>query len=153
MCVGERYEGTCMCCWWGATELKVSWGVLKSLWPSQEWPYLWWISALHVLSSGSCHSDKWASFCCRKGDHFQGPKLGSCLTLGNELSKETHLLTKQEILLGKGTRVASSRVREPRRTAPLHGSKSQVLWWWSLANYSNSESFLVAHSLLSQDGC
>ena len=37
---------------------------------------------------------------------------GSCLktgllsnTRGNELSKETHVLTKQEILLGKGTRV------------------------------------------------
>ena len=37
------------------------------------------------------------------------------------------MLTKQEILLGKGTRVESSRVREPRRTA-LPGSKSQVLW-------------------------
>ena len=51
--------------------------------------------------------------CCRKGDPFQGPKLGSCLTIGNELSEETHVLTKQEILLGKGTRVESSRVREP----------------------------------------
>ena len=50
--------------------------------------------------------------CCRKADPFQGPKLGSCLTLGNELSEETHVLTKQEILLGKGTRVESSRVRE-----------------------------------------
>ena len=57
------------------------------------------------------------AICCRKGDPFQGPKLGSCLTLGNELSEETHVLTKQEILLGKGTRVESSRVREPRRTA------------------------------------
>ena len=38
-----------------------------------------------------------------RGNPFQGPKLGSCLTLGNELSKETHVLTKQEILLGKGT--------------------------------------------------
>ena len=44
------------------------------------------------------------SICCRKGDPFQGPKLGSCLTLGNEFSEETHVLTKQEILLGKGTR-------------------------------------------------
>jgi len=25
--------------------------------------------------------------------------------------------------------------------------------WWSLADHSNSESFLVAHALLSQDGC
>ena len=36
--------------------------------------------------------------CCRKADPFQGPKLGSCLTLGNELSEETCVLTKQEIL-------------------------------------------------------
>ena len=68
------------------------------------------------------------AICCRKGDPFQGPKLGSCLTLGNELSEETHVLTEQEILLGKGTRVESSRVREPRRTALLCGSQSQVLW-------------------------
>ena len=66
--------------------------------------------------------------CGRKGDPFQGLKLGSCLTLGNELSEETHVLTKQEILLGKGTRVESSRVREPRRTAMPRGSQSQVLW-------------------------
>ena len=25
--------------------------------------------------------------------------------------------------------------------------------WWSLANHSNSGSFLVVHALLSQDGC
>ena len=56
---------------------------------------------------------------CRKGDPFQGPKLNSCLTIGNDLSEETHVLTKQEILLGKGTWVESSRVREPRRTALL----------------------------------
>ena len=36
------------------------------------------------------------------------------VTLGNELSEETHMLTKQEILLGQGTQVDSSRVREPR---------------------------------------
>ena len=47
--------------------------------------------------------------CCRKGDPFQGQKLGSCLTLGNELSEETHVLIKQEILLGKGTGVESRR--------------------------------------------
>ena len=68
--------------------------------------------------------------CCRKRDPFQGPKVGSCLTLGNELSEETHMLTKQEILLGKGTWVESSRVREPRRTALPHGSQCRVLRWW-----------------------
>ena len=66
--------------------------------------------------------------CCRKRDPFQGPKLGSCLMLGNELCEETHLLTKQEILLGKGTWVESRRVRQPRRTALSHGLQSLVLW-------------------------
>ena len=53
----------------------------------------------------------------QEGDPIQGLKLGSCLTLESELSEETHVLTKQEILLGEGTRVESSRVKEPRRTA------------------------------------
>ena len=68
------------------------------------------------------------SFCCRKGDPVQGPKLGSCLTLGNELSEETHMLTKHEISLGQGTWVEGRRVREPRRTALSHGLQSRVLW-------------------------
>ena len=60
------------------------------------------------------------SDCCWKGDPFQGLKLGSFPTLGNELSEETHVLTKQEILLGKGTQVESSRVRESRRNCVAH---------------------------------
>ena len=61
------------------------------------------------------------------------------------------MLTKQEILLGKDTRGESSRVREPRRTALpawLAVSGFMVMGLvsgWSLANHSNSESFLVAH--------
>ena len=35
------------------------------------------------------------------------------------------MLTKQEILLGKGTQAESRRVREPRKTALPHGLKSQ----------------------------
>ena len=97
-------------------------------------------------------------FCCRKGDPFQGLKLDSCLILGNELSEETHVLTKQEILLGTSTRVESSRVREPRRTVLLRGSQSGFMVMglvsrWSLANHSNSGSFLMAHASLGQDGC
>ena len=42
------------------------------------------------------------AICCRKVNPFQGLKLGSCLTFGNELSEETHVLTKKETLLGKG---------------------------------------------------
>ena len=74
------------------------------------------------MSVSAKKSPIWVAICCRKEDLFQGPKLGSCLTLGNELSEETHVLTKQEILLGKGTRVESSRVREPRTALP------PVLW-------------------------
>ena len=68
------------------------------------------------------------------------------------------MLTKQEILLGKGTRLESSRVREPRRTALpwLAVSGFMVMGLvsgWSLANHSNSEFFLVAHASLSPAGC
>ena len=70
------------------------------------------------------------------------------------------MLTKQEIFLGKGTLVESSRVREPRRTALPHGlphgSGFMVMGlvsWLSLANHSDSESFLVVHASLSQDRC
>ena len=66
------------------------------------------------------------SLCCRKGDPFQGPRMDSCLTLGNELSNETHVLTKQESLLGSGAQAENRSVREPRRTA----LQSLVLWWW-----------------------
>ena len=62
------------------------------------------------------------------------------------------MLTKQEILLGKGARVESSRVREPRRTVSgfmVMGLVSGL----SSASHSDSESFLVVHSLFSQDGC
>ena len=70
------------------------------------------------------------------------------------------MLTKQEIFLGKGTLVESSRVREPRRTALPHGlphgSGFMVMGlvsWLSLANHSDSKSFLVVHASLSQDRC
>ena len=42
--------------------------------------------------------------------------MGSCLTLGSELSEETHVLTKRETLSGRGARVEGSRVGKPRRT-------------------------------------
>ena len=57
-----------------------------------------------------------------------GPETGLLSNTRNELSEETHVLTKQEILLGKGAQMEDSRVREPRRTALPHGLQSQVLW-------------------------
>ena len=68
------------------------------------------------------------------------------------------MLTNQEILLGKGTRVESSRAREHRRTALPHGCSlgfmvMGLVSGLSLANHSDSESFLWVHALFSQDGC
>ena len=60
-----------------------------------------------------------------RGAPFQDLRMGSSVALGNELSEKIHILTEQEILLGKGTWVESSRVREPRRTALLCGSQSR----------------------------
>lgn len=45
----------------------------------------------------------------QEGDPFQGPKLGSRLTLRNELPKETHVLTGQETLRGRAPRQRAGR--------------------------------------------
>ena len=37
------------------------------------------------------------------------------------MSEETHMLTKQELLLGRGAWAESRRVREPRRTVLPYG--------------------------------
>ena len=50
----------------------------------------------------------------QEGGPLPGPDR---LTLRNELSEETHMLTKQKILLRRGTWAEIARVREPRRTA------------------------------------
>ena len=44
----------------------------------------------------------WAISVAGKEDPLPGPESG-LLTLGNELSEETHVLTKQDSLLGRGT--------------------------------------------------
>ena len=44
---------------------------------------------------------------------FQGPRVGSRLTLGKELSEETHELPKQETWLGRGAQMESRGVRNP----------------------------------------
>ena len=67
------------------------------------------------------------------------------------------MLSKQEILLGRGSQEESSRVGELRRTA-LPRSPSLRFYVMGLvsrlssANHSESESFLVVHALFSQDG-
>ena len=68
------------------------------------------------------------------------------------------MLTKQEILLGRapGWRAVGKRTQENCSATWLSVLGFMVMGLvsrWSLANHSNSESFLVAHASLSQDGC
>ena len=88
------------------------------------------LGILHSLLNNSwSHSVVvgYTRICCRKGDPFHGLRVGSCLTLRNELSEETH---EQETLLGRGVLTESRRARKPRGTALPRGSQSQVFWWW-----------------------
>ena len=65
------------------------------------------------------------------------------------------MLTKQETLLWWGAQAESRRIRRIRRAALPHGLGFTVMGLisrLSLANQSDSGSFLVAHTF-SQDGC
>ena len=58
---------------------------------------------------------------------FQGPRVGSCLTLGNELSEETHVLTKQKTLLERGIWAENNKVKEVRSPAQPPSSGFMVM--------------------------
>ena len=63
------------------------------------------------------------------------------------------MLTKQEILLGRGNQEESSRV-SPATWLTVSGFMVMgLVSGLSLADHSDSESFLVVHTLFSQDGC
>ena len=47
-------------------------------------------------NNGMCCLGAWTV--AGRGTPFQGPRMGSCLILENELSEEIHVLTKQETL-------------------------------------------------------
>ena len=58
--------------------------------------------------------------------------------------------------MGKGTRVESSRVRDPEEqlchmTCSLGFYGDGISFWVVFSNHSDSESFLVVHALFSQD--
>ena len=57
-------------------------------------------------------------------------KRGSCLVLRQELSEETHVLTQQETLLGRGAWAESNRIREARRNALPCASQTWVDGSW-----------------------
>lgn len=66
--------------------------------------------------------------CCRKEDPFQGPSMGFCPTLRNELSEET-CAEKQKTLLGRGAQEESSRGGN-QENCSARGSQSQALREW-----------------------
>ena len=89
---------------------------------------------------------------------FRAPRAGSYLTLRKELSEETLADKARDFIgkghpggeqLGKGTQENSSAVWLAVSGFMVMGLVSRL----SLANHCNSESFLVAHTSLSQDGC
>ena len=82
--------------------------------------------------------------------------MDSCLTLRNQLSEETHVLTEQEILLGKGGEQKGKGTQEDCSAPWLAVSGFMVMGLvsgLSLTNHPDSESFLVVRTLLRQDGC
>ena len=73
------------------------------------------LSRCHSFSYKECLLFSWLQspstmILLQEGGTLPVPK---SLTLGNELSKETHRLTKQESLLGRGTWAECSRIRIP----------------------------------------
>ena len=90
-------------------------------------------------------------------DPFQGLRVDSCRTLGNELSEETHVLTKQETIgkerpggeqQGQGTQENCSATWLAVLGFMVMGLFSGL----SLANPSDSGSFLMTRASLSQAG-
>ena len=87
-----------------------------------------------------------------------GPKSGLLSNTWKWIVQERHVLTKQEMLLGKGTRAENSRTQgtqENHSATWLTVLGFMVMGFvsgLSLANYNDSESFLVLHTLFSQDG-
>ena len=102
--------------------------------------------------------------CFKKGDCFQGLRMGSCLTLRKELSEESHVLTKQKTLLGRvpGWRAAgwgnpggllyhaAPSLRFYGTEVSFQVDSGQLSCLAQI--WSGSGSFLVAHGPLSQDG-
>ena len=64
------------------------------------------------------------------------------------------MLTKQEILLGKDREQQGTQENSSVTGLAVLGFMVMGLFsWLSLASHSDSESFLVVHTLFSQDGC
>ena len=105
-------------------------------------------SVLKIFSPGYC-------FGWRKGDPFQGLRVGSCLTLGNELSEERSAI-QVRAFIGKGCWGGG-------QEGEVNGENCSATWLTvsdfiviglvsGLASHSELGSFLGAHASFSWDG-
>ena len=87
----RRIDAFELWCW--RRLLRVPWtarrsnqSILKKIIPECSWSFSFNINGRTDVEAGT------PILLLQEGDPFQGPKLGSCLTLRNELSEETHVL-------------------------------------------------------------
>ena len=86
---------------------------------------------------------------CRKGDPFQGPRVGSYLTLRKWIVWGDTLADKAENFIGKG---CPGGEKQDKGTQEKGFMVMGLVSTLSLASHSDSGSFLVVHISLSQHG-
>ena len=88
-----------------------------------------WVPRVVRMSDAAKRSPRQSRHLLQEDRPIPGPERGLLPNTQKWMSEETHVLTEQEILLGRGTQAESRRVREPRRTALPRGLQSEVLGW------------------------
>ena len=87
----------------------------------------------------------------QEGRPLPGPQKGLLSNTGNDVSEETHLLTKPQTLLGSQAHAESQKSCSAAWFTVLGFMVMGLVSRLSSANHSDSGSFLVVHILLSQD--
>ena len=82
--------------------------------------------SIRVFSSESTLCIKWSPSVAGKGTPLPGPETGLLSNTQKRIVEGDTCADKARDFIGKGTRVESSKVREPRRTALPRGSQSPV---------------------------
>ena len=70
------------------------------------------------------------TFCCRKGDPFQGLRVGCCFNTRKWIVLGDTRADKARDFTSKGCPGGELEGREPRRSSLPHGPQSRVLWGW-----------------------
>ena len=111
----------------------------------------------HIFLLCSCQlrgpGNNYTSVELQEGGPLLGPKTGLLSNTRKCISEETHVLTKQGILLGKQEGKGAQENFSVTWLAVLSFMVIGLVSRSSLANHPDSESFLVVCTLFSQDGC